>query len=277
MPSPFLVNAMLDIAFSPCPNDTFAIDAWVNKKIPSTLLPNLYLLDIEELNQAALKRHYPITKISCFTFAMLTDFYTMLPVGAALGYGLGPKLVSKSEHDLANLHQMTIAHPGEHTTAYALLKITLPEATKLVPLCYNKIISAIEREEVDAGVIIHESRFTFQDAHLKELADLGNLYEKEFHCPIPLGVVAALKTIDIDTVNEVVKSLKESLLYAKNNRGEESAFIRKHALEESAISKHINLYVTEDTYTITNEGTRAIAQFIQLTKERKLLPALNHI
>lgn len=263
---------MLDIAFSPCPNDTFAIDAWINKKIHSTLEPKLHLLDIEELNQAALKKRYPITKLSCFTLAMVSEYYTALPVGAAIGYKLGPKLVANQEHTIKNLHRMTIAHPGVHTTAYALVKLIAPEATKLVSLRYDEIIPAIKNRKVDAGVIIHESRFTFQNCGLKELADLGTLYENEFQLPLPLGVVAALKTMDIDTVTCVVESLQRSLLYAKNNRGEESAFVREHAFDKSAISKHINLYVTEDTYSLTSKGMRAIDQFIELVKARRILP-----
>ena len=259
----------MDIAFSPCPNDTFAIAAWTSGLISSSITPIPHFFDIQELNCHALKGTFPITKMSAFCFAKTKHLYELLPAGAAIGMDVGPKLIAKTKFD--DVETRLIAHPGTDTTAYALLRILLPQAKNLVSMSYEKIVQAVTDGRVDAGVIIHESRFLLDQHMVVELLDLGKEYVRIYKAPIPLGVVCAKKTLPPSTVHDVVSSMQLSIDFAHAHRSRIMPFVVRHAqeMDSSVVNKHIDLYVTAETRTLTHAGLSSINQFLELLYEHK--------
>jgi 1,4-dihydroxy-6-naphthoate synthase len=209
---------LIDIAYSPCPNDTFLFHAWsdglVGRPVSTTLL------DIEKLNQAALKGTYDVCKVSFAILPKILDDYVLLPVGAALGFGCGPKIVAKRPFPLEELSEHEIAIPGRHTTAHLLLKHLAPKPKKKRFCLYHEVT------ESDVALIIHEQRFTFQDQDYVEIADLGELWERKTGCPIPLGGVVAKRTLDLARLTQL---LSASLQIARSNPKLSSPYIAKHA------------------------------------------------
>ena len=258
----------VNLAFSLCPNDTFCYAAWMTGKIQSEYTPAATLLDIEELNRRALTAHFPITKMSAFCYAKLQHLYDLLPVGAAIGMNVGPTVVARSK-DISLTEMTRIAHPGEHTTAYALLKLAFPQLQTAIPMRYEKILQAVASGAVDAGVLIHESRFTFPQIGLVELCDLGSLYGERYKAPVPLGVLCATKDMPATIRNSCVRTLRQSIEYAYLHTDEVMPYVQHHAqeLDHHAILKHIALYVTEDTHSLSQEAFHAIKLFSQATKQ----------
>ncbi len=251
----------LKLAYSTCPNDTFMFYGIASEKFRPSFNLDIDLMDIEELNKLAFKEKTDITKLSFFAFFKLAHKYKILDSGAALGRGCGPLLIAKENFDLKDLKNKTIAIPGENTTANLLFSIFFPECKKKEEVLFSEIENTILKGHADAGVIIHETRFTYQLRGLTKLADLGELWEKETGNPIPLGLIAVKKDL-IAEVKEFDSLLKKSIKYAFEHPQETIGYIKKYAkeLDDSVINSHIQLYVNEYSISLKEEGRKAITE-----------------
>lgn len=249
----------LTIGFSPCPNDCFIFDAMVHHKIDTEGLSfDCIMDDVETLNKKALETALDVTKLSFATYALLTEKYTLLNAGSALGKGCGPLLIAK---DNIEINPSTrIAIPGKYTTANFLLSLAYPEAKNKVELVFSEIENAVASGTVDAGLIIHENRFTYAEKGLLKLIDLGEFWEQKTHAPIPLGGIVSKKTLSPELTSKLNRILKKSVEYAFANPNESRAYVKKHAQEmsDSVIDQHINLYVNDFSIDLGKEGKRAI-------------------
>lgn len=251
------------VALSPCPNDTFLFHAWIEGLVGQECKPEPTFADIEQLNAWALAKKFPLIKTSFATFRKIQKDYQLLPVGAALGWNVGPKLIATHPFTLEQIPHLTIAYPGEETTAHFLCEHLLPKPQKKLFCLYHEIATVVQQAKAHLGVIIHESRFTFQKAGFYEIADLGKLWHEKYHLPLPLGGLALHRDLDPTPFTRI---LQESLLYARHNPEASRAFVETHAQEKerSVIEAHISLYVNEETYALSPLGKSAIAQFLAL-------------
>ncbi|HET8963082.1 MAG TPA: 1,4-dihydroxy-6-naphthoate synthase [Chitinophagales bacterium] len=264
----------ITIAFSPCPNDTFIFDALIHKKIDTedfTFIP--VHEDVETLNQNALLGKYTITKLSFHAFAYVSKHYQLLYSGAALGNGCGPILIAKNEIPLNTLSQKTIAIPGKLTTANFLLSIAFPELKKKQEMLFSEIESAILNNTVDAGVIIHENRFTYQGKGLKKIIDLGEYWENTNHVPIPLGAIAITRNLPKEKQNQINHLLRKSVEYALENPNQSLQYVKQYAqeMEDEVIRKHIALYVNKFTVDLGKVGLLAVEKLFKIGKEKNII------
>lgn len=265
----------LSLGYSPCPNDTFIFYALVHKKIDTDDLNfREILLDVETLNQKALKGELDITKVSYNAFGNLRDEYCLLRSGGALGRNCGPLIVAKEQYEMKGLKGKMIAIPGELTTAYLLLQLYDPafrNNIKIMP--FNEIMKSVKDGEVDAGLIIHESRFTYPSYGLKQIMDLGEWWEKETGLPIPLGCIIAKRNLGNELINRIENLIKESVLYAMSRRDEPVKYIKEHSqeLEGSVIEAHINLYVNDYSIDIGKDGIKAVQMLFEIAEERGII------
>lgn len=269
----------ITLGFSPCPNDTFIFDALVNKKIDTFGLDFEYVLaDVEELNKKAFQQELDITKLSFHAYLFLTEKYTLLNSGSALGQNCGPLLISKKDHTLKDVDNLTIAVPGEYTTANFLLKFAFPKISSKKILLFSDIEKAVLDEKVDAGVIIHESRFTYADKGLKLIADLGEYWETKTLQPIPLGGIVAKNTLPEETFDLLNRLIKQSVEFAFANPESSKSFVKKHSqeLDDEVINKHIVLYVNDFSISLGEKGKEAIDVFFQKAKEIGIIQHLFH-
>ena len=256
----------IPLALSPCPNDTYLFAGWIGGHVGRELLCEPYFADIEELNRMAQESRFPLTKLSFSTYAKLAD-YKLLPIGAALGFGVGPKLIGLKPTSLDQIPKLKIAIPGIETTAHFLLDHFFPGvACKRISL-YSEIEELILKGEVDLGLVIHETRFTFQKKGLFEVADLGTLWEERYQLPLPLGGLAL--RVDFEEEREMIVSiLQDSLSFAKTHFETIFPLIKNKAQEKSreVIQKHIDLYVNEETRMLSEKGQRAIDKFLSIVR-----------
>ncbi|MBL7683249.1 MAG: 1,4-dihydroxy-6-naphthoate synthase [Flavipsychrobacter sp.] len=251
----------LTLGFSPCPNDTFIFDAMVNGKIDTKGLSFDYVMeDVETLNQWAMAGKLDITKLSYNTFLHTVDKYALLHSGSALGKGVGPLLIAKQQLNLAMAADFSIAIPGTNTTANLLLSLAIPEAKNKTELLFNEIEQAVLEDKFDAGLIIHESRFTYAQKGLVKLIDLGDWWENEMNAAIPLGGIVIKRESGSELATAVDSIMKESLAYSWKNYPQLSSFVQCNAqeMEEDVMRKHIDLYVNEYTTDLGEEGSNAI-------------------
>ncbi|TAN45045.1 MAG: 1,4-dihydroxy-6-naphthoate synthase [Nitrospirae bacterium] len=266
---------MTTLGFSPCPNDTFIFYAIANKKIDLSGFDfELTVEDVETLNSLALRRELDVSKVSCHAYYHLRNDYVFLKAGAALGRGCGPLIVTKKDMALADLKDSKIAVPGRYTTAALLLKLCLSEnfgagAGNFIIMPFNLIMAAVSRGEVDAGLIIHEGRFTYPEYGLRQLADLGVWWEKKTGLPIPLGGIAAKKTLGSAAVAAIENLIRASVNYSFLHKEEAMPYIKQNAqeLSEKVIMEHIGLYVNPYTITIAHEGEAALEMLLKMTSE----------
>ena len=251
----------LRFGFSPCPNDTFAFHALVHGLVEAPFRVEPVLLDIEELNQRALAGELELTKVSYGALPRLDAGYRLLRSGSALGRGCGPLVVAREPMTLAEAAAGRIAIPGPETTAYLLLSLAAPALGETVEVRYDRILQAVESGEVAAGLIIHESRFTYRDHGLELVADLGDWWEGETGLPIPLGAILARRTLDDATVAAAEQAIRASVEYAFAHPEASRAYIRVHAqeLSDEVCDAHIALYVNEFTIDLGDEGLAAVA------------------
>lgn len=249
----------LRFGFSPCPNDTFAFHALVHGLVPAPFRVRPELADIEELNRSAHAATYELTKLSFGALASLGDRYTLLRSGAALGHGVGPLVVARRPATLASLAGARVAIPGRETTAYLLLQLAAP-AVEAVELRYSEILGAVERGEVDAGLIIHESRFTYADHGLVRVADLGEWWEAESGLPVPLGAICARSDLSPELIAAAEVAIRASVEHAFAHPDVSSEYVRAHSQELSpeVCRQHIDLYVNEFTIDLGDAGMRAV-------------------
>lgn len=248
--------------FSPCPNDTFAFHALVHGLVDVPVRVTPVLLDIEELNRRAHDGAFEFTKLSVGAFASVGNRYRLLRSGAALGHGVGPLVVTREPRSLQNATSGRVAIPGRETTAYRLLRLAAPRVGDVVEMRYDRILGAVGRGEVDAGLIIHESRFTYADHGLTKAADLGEWWERETGLPVPLAGICARSDVDPDLATAVEGAIRASVAHAFAHPEASRPYVRAHAQEMSdeVCDAHIRLYVNEFSLDIGDEGLRAIGR-----------------
>ena len=257
----------LSLGYSPCPNDTFIFYALVHGRVGTGNLHFREILeDVETLNRMAGQQKLDLTKVSFHAFGHLRDHYCLLRAGGALGKGCGPLVVAREACDMKELRGRTIAVPGTLTTAFLLLQIFDPQlAERVVVMPFHRIVRAVAEGEADAGLIIHESRFTYQREGLTQVLDLGEWWERETGLPIPLGCIIARRALGGDLVRKTEGLIRESLAYARNHPDETREYIRSHAreLEDSVIDRHVGLYVNEFSLDIGEEGIHAVEELFK--------------
>jgi 1,4-dihydroxy-6-naphthoate synthase len=257
----------LSLAFSPCPNDTFIFDALVNKKVDTQGLSfDVILEDVQTLNEWALAGKIDISKISYGVWPIVQQHYALLRSGGALGMGVGPLLITKEEKKDIDINNATIAIPGQHTTAHFLFSMAYPHAKKKKFKVFHEIEDAVLHNEVDAGVIIHENRFTYQDKGLFKLIDLGAYWEEKLQIPIPLGGIVAHKRIDMTTVKKIDQLIKKSVEYAFTNYPHISDYVKINSQEisESVMRQHIDLYVNKYSLDLGEDGLAAVRKLVEI-------------
>lgn len=250
----------MKVALSPCPNDTYLFHAWIEGFVGQDIPAEAVFADIQKLNENALAESFPLIKLSFHCLSRLWHAYQLLPVGSALGNHCGPKIISKMPFSLEELPTKKIAVPGEGTTAHLLLERLLPSPKEKIFCLYHEIASLVDQGVADCGVIIHESRFTFQAAGFVEIADLGEIWYEETLAPLPLGGLAISRKLPDSTKKRVVAILRESLHYAQTNPKSGLPFILHHSQEkeEMCVRKHIDTYVTQETHQLSTIGIKAI-------------------
>ena len=256
----------LTLGFSPCPNDTYIFDALVHGKVDTEGLEfDYFMADVEKLNEGAFNEIPDITKLSFSAYLHLAGSYLLLDSGAALGFGAGPLVVSKRISHFDDLAGKIVAIPGKHTTAYFLFSIAMKETVQIKELLFSDIENAILNGEVDAGVIIHEGRFTYHSKGLHKLIDLGEYWEQLTALPVPLGGIAAHKRLGIDIIAKVNRSIRRSIEYANVQKGELNDFIRCNAreMDEAVMQKHIDLYVNEFSVSLGLTGRQAVNRMFE--------------
>ena len=253
----------LALGFSPCPNDCFMFDAIVNGRIDLEGLEfSIKLADVEALNKSAFAGEADVTKLSYHAFAYCSGHYVLLDAGSALGRNCGPLLISKrpvSKEEVAS-GKLRIAIPGRYTTANFLLSLAFPAAVDKTELVFSEIEPALLEERFDAGLIIHENRFTYAAKGLRKIADLGEFWEAETGAPIPLGGIVIRRSLPENVKQAVNRVLRRSVEYAFANRAASLPFVREHAQEmsEDVMYQHIDLYVNEYSVDLGTEGRRAV-------------------
>ena len=273
------MNQALTLGISPCPNDTFMFHDLVHghTDVPGAFL-NCEMLDIEALNELVVAQEgFDLTKLSIPALAERVDDYAILSVGAALGRGCGPLVVRRQEtkhmQGLRDLQGATVAIPGVNTTAYLVLRI-FSQAVAPVPMRFDEVIPAVAAGKVDAGLIIHESRFTYRDHGLAEVADLGTIWEKSTGLPLPLGVIAAKRSLSDEVVADLESALRQSIQNAFAEPERVLPWVREHAqeIDDEVCRQHIELYVNDFSLDIGIEGRTAITELFERGRAIGTLP-----
>jgi 1,4-dihydroxy-6-naphthoate synthase len=269
----------LSLGFSPCPNDCFMFDAIVHKRIDLEGLEfSERLADVEALNRAAFAGETDVTKLSYHAYAYCAAHYVLLDAGSALGRNCGPLLISRrpiSTEEAAAGH-IRIAIPGKYTTANFLLGLAFPAAKDKTELVFSAIESALLNDEYDAGLIIHENRFTYEAKGLKKIIDLGEFWERETGAPIPLGGIVINRSLPDEVKHTVNRVLRRSVEYACAHRAASLPYVRAHAQEmsEEVMYRHIDLYVNEYSVSLGPEGRRAVELLFDKAKGAGIIPTV---
>lgn len=267
---------MLTLGFSPCPNDTFIFDALVHGKIDTGGLRFDFVLeDVETLNQWAMDGRLQLTKLSYNAFLKLVSRYALLHSGSALGKGVGPLLIENAKCKIQNLATACIAIPGINTTANLLLTLAHPEATNKTEVLFSDIEEAVLRGEFDAGLVIHESRFTYAQRGLSLIRDMGDWWEETAGAAIPLGGIVARRDLDPALIRQVDELIAESVRYAWKNYPSLPPFVTENAqeMDEEVMRQHIGLYVNEYTEALGPNGEHAIRTLFRKATEAGLIEA----
>lgn len=268
------------LGFSPCPNDTFIFDALVNHKIDTEGLSfDVVLEDVQTLNQWATAGKLAISKISYGVLPLVIDQYVLLNSGGALGMGVGPLLITNprkvnktqtANHQLqTSIAEMKIAIPGENTTAHLLFSLAFPEAKNKVFMVFHEIEEAVLSGRVDAGVIIHENRFTYRQKGLEKLMDLGAFWEETIKVPIPLGGIVIKRSINTALQKKVDRLIRKSLDYAFSNYPTISSYVQQHAreMDKSVMRQHIDLYVNNYSLELGEDGKKAVEKLMDVYQQ----------
>jgi len=269
------------LAYSPCPNDTYIFAALTNGLLPGAPRVEAVLDDVEALNAAARRGTHALTKVSYGAIPFLLDRYRILRSGGALGRGCGPLLIEKPRRDgsiptLENLSpDSLIAIPGVLTTAFLLLRLALGRTPQIAEMRFDNIVDAVAKGEVDAGLIIHESRFTYQVRGLRAIADLGEWWESQTRTPIPLGAILARRDLGDEEARGVDDAIRRSLHFARTREDAIIDYVRAHATEMSddVMRKHIGLYVNEFSDDVGDEGRAAVEKLFARAASSGLIPA----
>jgi len=258
-----MLGKKLEIALSPCPNDVFIVSGIILKKIESPFEFNFYFEDIETLNNLAIKRAFPIIKASFAIWDSIFSDYELLPVGSALGFGVGPLLVGLKSYSIEDFSKLKIAIPGKHTTAHRLFNFYYQDKIEKIFVRYDQVIPFLLEGKTELGILIHEGRFLYYKYGLHKILDLGEYWEKITKTPLPLGGFFIKKVLSKKIKNEIVNLFRKSINWAKNNWGEVFPLLKVYAqeMEEEIIKKHVDTYVNEYTYELKDLALKGLTIF----------------
>ncbi len=263
------------LAYSPCPNDTYIFAALTNGLLPDAPRVRVALGDIEELNNAAAAARHALTKVSYGAIPYLMGDYRILRSGGALGRGCGPLVVTRPgvAHTLDELRDARFAIPGERTTAFMLLQLALGRRPDATQTRFDRIIPAVASGEFDAGLIIHESRFTYQAHGLLSVTDLGDWWERTSGMPIPLGAILVRDDLDTAEALRIDTAIRASLAFARANEAAIMPYVREHAFEmsEDVMRKHIDLYVNGYSDDVRDDGIDAVRELFARARAAGIL------
>lgn len=277
----------LSLGFSPCPNDTFIFDALIHHKIDTEGLDfDVKYHDVETLNQKAFNKELAVTKLSYHAFAYAVEDYELLDAGSALGFGVGPLLITKNDELAKKLssyagqnlpkefQHLKIGIPGKYTTANFLLGLAYPDLQNKEILVFSDIESALLSGDIDLGLIIHENRFTYQAKGLFKVIDLGEFWEKTTESPIPLGGIVIRRDLPKEIKEKINRLIRQSVEYAFANPKSGIDYIRSHAqeMEESVMYKHIELYVNKYSVDLGDLGRKAIESMFSKAQDLNIVP-----
>lgn len=267
----------LSCAYSTCPNDTFIFCRLAQESDIET-----HLHDVETLNRMAFEERFDVTKLSFHAWLLVQDKYQLLNVGAALGHGCGPLVVCRCDNSATKMEMYPVGHkqqahlrrcavaavPGEYTTAHLLLRLWDSEIKNRIFMPFDQIMDAVESGDADAGVIIHEGRFVFEERGFQCLQDLGEWWEGETGLPIPLGCIAAKKSLGEVRIAEIEQRLKRSIQAAFDDPDSTTEYVKQYAqeLDDEVIQRHIETYVNDFTFDLGNEGHAAVDKLQQMAK-----------
>ncbi len=266
----------LTLGYSPCPNDTFIFGAMANGLIDTEGIDyEIVMDDVEALNKMAFAERLDVTKLSYHAFAHLTDSYRLLHAGSALGTNCGPLLVAQAPLNEAAVNQARIAIPGRMTTANFLLGLAFPQAIDKTEVLFSDIEASVCSGRFDAGLIIHENRFTYQQKGLFKIMDLGEFWESTTGLPIPLGGIVAKATLPSDVREVVDRTIRRSVEFAYANTPEVMPYIREHAqaMDDKVMQAHIDLYVNQYSIDLGQSGRHAVRSMFEMARQRDLIPA----
>jgi len=275
------MTARYSLAYSPCPNDTYIFAALANGLLDAAPKVDVILDDVEALNRAARAGRFELTKASYGAIPYLLDKYRILRAGGALGRGCGPLVVARPGADgrtpaLGDLDGDAIfAIPGRLTTAYALLRLALGREPNTTEIRFDRIVEAVATGEVSAGLIIHESRFTYTDAGLVQVIDLGDWWERETSNPIPLGAILVRRDVSDDDTRGLGEAIRASLRFAREREAEIIGYVREHAFEmnDDVMRAHIGLYVNQYSDDVGEDGIAAVGDLFARAARANLIPA----
>ncbi|MCA0238234.1 MAG: 1,4-dihydroxy-6-naphthoate synthase [Bacteroidetes bacterium] len=264
----------LSLGFSPCPNDTFIFDAMLHGRIDTEGLEfEVFMEDVEALNRRAFAGDIAITKLSYHAFAHLTHMYALLDAGSALGNNCGPLLVARAPLNETQVNAARIAIPGKMTTANLLFGLAYPEAHNKQETLFSDIEDAVLDGRFDAGLIIHENRFTYEQKGLVKIVDLGEYWESTTGLPIPLGGIVVHRSLPADVQRKINRVMRRSVEYAFAHTKEVMPFVRAHAqaMEDAVMQAHIGLYVTDYTIDLGEKGRNAVQQMFRIAQEKGVI------
>jgi 1,4-dihydroxy-6-naphthoate synthase len=271
----------LSIAFSPCPNDTFVFDAWAHGRVPGAPPLDVTFADIDVTNGMAERGEGDILKISYAMLPWVLEEYALLPCGGALGRGCGPLVLTASRTTPASLTGRTVAVPGERSTAYLLFRLWAAEEVpgdvgEVVVLPFHEIMPAVRDGKVDAGLVIHEARFTYQDYGLHKLADMGEHWEHTTGLPIPLGAIVARRALGVPTLTRLAEAARASVRTAWDDPEASRPYVLAHAqeMDPSVADQHIGLYVNEFTADLGADGIAAVRGLLTRAAAEGLVPPI---
>lgn len=268
----------LTLGYSPCPNDTFIFGALANGLLDTKGIDfDIVLDDVEALNKMAFAHKLDVTKLSYHAFAHLTVDYKLLHAGSALGNNCGPLLVARQPLTDAQIEHARIAIPGKMTTANFLLGLAFPKAVHKSEVLFSDIEEAVCSGQFDAGLIIHENRFTYEQKGLVKLMDLGEFWERTTAMPIPLGGIVVKKELDHEVQQTVNQLIRESVEFAYAHTDQVMPYIRHHAqaMEDAVMQAHIDLYVNEYSVDLGPKGRHAVRSMFEMAREKGLIGAMN--
>ncbi|HRV88932.1 MAG TPA: 1,4-dihydroxy-6-naphthoate synthase [Prolixibacteraceae bacterium] len=267
----------LSLGFSTCPNDTFIFDAMVHGRVDTEGLTfKVALADVESLNRKAFSHDIHITKLSYHAYARVAGEYALLHAGSALGRGVGPLLIGRQKLSSAEINAGRVAIPGYYTTAHLLFSLFYPQVKEKPEMLFSRIEEALLSGEADAGVIIHENRFTYARRGLVRIDDLGERWEAATGLPIPLGGIAVDRSLPLPVRQAVNRIMRRSVAYAFENPQASAPFVKAHAceMEQDVIASHIGLYVNAFTLDLGEEGVMAVSRLFGEASRLGLIQAL---
>ncbi|MGW7352125.1 1,4-dihydroxy-6-naphthoate synthase [Streptomyces sp. NPDC054784] len=271
----------LRIAYSPCPNDTFTFDAWAHGRVPGAPPLDVTFADIDVTNGMAERGEHDVLKVSYAVLPWVLEEYALLPCGGALGRGCGPLVLTRPEDADTGLGGRTVAVPSERSTAYLLFRLwaaaEVPGGVgKIVVLPFHEIMPAVRDGRVDAGLVIHEARFTYQDFGLHRLADMGEHWESTTGLPIPLGAIIARRALGTETLRALAESARTSVRMAWDDPEASRPYVLEHAqeMDPNVADQHIGLYVNEFTADLGDAGYAAVRGLLTRAAAEGLVPPL---